>query len=504
MTDSLPEAAVDRTAIIDVGSNSVRLVIFGEGARAPLAMLNEKAFCELGLGVAETGKLNPKGVKQALATIQRYRWLISANKVSKIIAFATAAVRYAEDGPAFVEMVRDRTGISLDVLSGEKEAELAGRGVFFGIPDAAGVAGDMGGSSLELVPLQDGETRPGSSLPLGPLHFADRLDDPGYIQTTTARKLGELDWLPGVKGQALYLVGGTWRAFAKLDIGMRNYPINIIHGYEMTPERAMDLAKVVSRQSPDSLVSAHGISKRRIRTLPVTAIVLTEMLKALRPTRLVFSGHGVREGAYFEALGGNARPSDPLLAGVEEIARLESRFDAAVGSEIADWIAPLFGGETEAQGRLRRAACRLCDVGWRTHPDYRATQSFRRVLRAPLIGLDHTDRCYLAIAVLRRYSHSAGDAAKQQARMILGADDLLTAERVGAAMRLALTLNGGASGLLGQFQLSGTDDRIILGCPEDASHVIGDTVRSRLRHLARLFMAKAEIEQPGSGGKEGG
>ncbi len=280
MTNQKTGAEAERTAIIDVGSNSVRLVIFGGGVRAPLLMLNEKAFCELGLGVAETGKLNPMGVKQALATIRRFQWLINASRVTKIVAFTTAAVRYASDGAAFVSMIEAETGILLEVLSGAREAELAGRGVFFGIPRAAGVAGDMGGSSLELVPLQDGKTEPGASLPLGPLHFADRLDDPGFIRDTTASRLDELKWLRKFRGQPLYLVGGTWRAFAKLDIGMRNYPINIIHGYEMTTERALDLANVVSRQSPDSLVSAHGISKRRIRTLPVTAVVLGEVLKS--------------------------------------------------------------------------------------------------------------------------------------------------------------------------------------------------------------------------------
>lgn len=494
MTDTLTPAGRERTAIIDVGSNSVRLVIFGQGTRAPIPMLNEKAFCELGLGVAETGKLNPEGVKQALSTLRRFKWLIDAGSATTTIAFATAAVRYASDGPDFVARAEQETGISLRVLSGEKEAELAGRGVLFGIPDAHGIAADMGGSSLELVPIQQGAIRKGASLPLGPLHFSDRRDDTGYISSTAADALQRTEWLPDLRNQTLYLVGGTWRAFAKLDIGMRNYPLNIIHGYEMTAHRARDLASVVARQSPDSLVSAHGISKRRIRALPLTAIILEQLLEVLQPTRLVFSGHGVREGAFFEALSEDARPKDPLLDAIEEIANLETRFSAEAGREIADWIEPLFAGESRAQRRLRRAACMLCDVGWRTHPDYRATQSFRRVLRAPLIGLTHADRCFLAIAVLRRYSHNAGDAAKRQTRLVLSPEDLLTAEKVGTAIRLALTLTGGTSGTLSKFTIRIDDKKIVLGMPDDIDFSAGQAVRSRLKNLAALFVRTGKIE----------
>lgn len=494
MTDTLTEASRERTAIIDVGSNSVRLVIFGRGKRAPIPMLNEKAFCELGLGVAETGKLNPEGVEQALSTMQRFKWLMDASDVTRTIAFATAAVRYASDGPDFVKTVKKQTGISLRVLSGEKEAELAGRGVLFGIPEAHGVTADMGGSSLELVQVEGGQVLDGVSLPLGPLHFADRRDDADHIRDTAADALDQVDWLAERRGQTLYLVGGTWRAFAKLDIGMRSYPLNIIHGYEMTPGRARDLAGVVSRQSPDSLVSAHGISKRRIRALPLTAVVLEKLLETLKPGKLIFSGHGVREGAFFEALRENAQPDDPLMDGVIEIADLESRFTAEAGREINDWIEPLFAGETPAQRRLREAACLLCDVGWRTHPDYRATQSFRRVLRAPLVGLSHADRCFLAIAVLRRYSHSAGDAAKRQTRLVLSAEELLTAEKVGASIRLALTLTGGTAGTLHNFDLSIDESAISLRIPENLGFTAGQAVRSRLRHLANLFMKTGKVE----------
>jgi exopolyphosphatase/guanosine-5'-triphosphate,3'-diphosphate pyrophosphatase len=494
MTDLLNEAASTRTAIVDVGSNSVRLVIFGHGDRAPLPMLNEKAFCALGLGVAETRKLNPNGVKQAFDTLKRFKWVIDACGVGRTVAFATAAVRDAEDGADFVANVEAQTGITLRVLSGEKEAEFAGRGVLFGIPGANGVAADMGGSSLELVPLSKGVVLPGASLSLGPLQFAAKDIRQKDIVSAVDQALAELPWLSDLKGQTLYLVGGTWRAFAKLDIGMRNYPLNIIHGYQMTPARALDLASVVSRQSPNSLVSAHGISKRRIRALPVSAIVLGRLLKVLRPDQLIFSAHGVREGAYFEGQDANIADDDPLLAGVEEMAIQEARFSPETGREIAEWIAPLFPEQTAEQERIRLAACMLCDVGWRAHPDYRATQSFRRVLRAPLIGLTHAERCFLAMALLRRYSHKAGDAARKQASLVLSEADISDAEKIGASIRLALTLGGGAPGVLSEFNLERRADELILKCPTRSQFIASEAVISRLRHLATLFLSTSSIE----------
>lgn len=493
MTDTPTDARAGRTAIIDVGSNSVRLVIFGHSERAPLPLLNEKAFCELGLGVSETGTLNPAGVEQAIATLKRFARLIEACGVSRQIAFATAAVRDATDGPAFVAMVRSTTGIALRVLSGEKEAELAGLGVLFGMPQANGVTADMGGSSLELVPLKDGRVLEGASLPLGPLQFSGDAAKPEFIARTADKAIRQLPWLSKLTGQSLYLVGGTWRAFAKLDIGMRQYPMNIVDGYQMSADRARDLASLVSLQSPNSLGGTDGISKRRMAALPVSALVLGRILEALNPMDLIFSAHGVREGAYLEQLVPQTARTDPLLAGIEDMASLESRFSTETGLELAAWIAPLFTSETSGQRRLRTAACLLCDVGWRSHPDYRATQSFRRVLRAPLIGLTHADRCFLGIAVLRRYSHKAGNSVKEQARLVLEKESIREAEKIGAAMRLALTLSGGTKGVLDSFGLAAKNDKVLLHTPEDKSFLIGEAVHSRLRHLASLCEATPAI-----------
>lgn len=488
---AIPES--DRIAVVDVGSNSVRLVIFGDCERAPLAMLNERAFCSLGRGLGKTGRLNPKGVDYAIRTLKRFSWMSHAAGASRIHAFATAAVRDAEDGPDFVERAETETGISLRVLTGPEEANLAGMGVLFGLPEAQGVVGDLGGSSLELAPVRDSGVLPGTTLPVGPLQFPSDSFSPGEIRRTVMRHLDKLPWLSDCVGQDLYLVGGTWRAVAKLDIGMRNYGINIIHGYEMTPDRAIDLSRLIARQSVESLTGAEGISARRMQVLPAASVVLEAVVNRLAPERLVFSAHGVREGAYFEGLTAEARAQDPLLAGVEALARHESRFSPTVGKEIFDWTGKLFAGENAQEARLRLAACMLCDVGWRTHPDYRATQSYRRVLRAPLLALDHPDRAFLAVTMLRRYSHKAGNDVVEDAHHLLSDERIELAEKIGAAMRLAQTLTGGSPGQLASFALELKPKRLILTGPAERTNVLGESVMSRLKRLANLFDADEEV-----------
>ncbi|WP_416897333.1 MAG: hypothetical protein ACMVY4_17865 [Minwuia sp.] len=495
MPDTMTAARTDRTAVIDVGSNSVRLVIFGDCERAPLAMLNEKAFCALGRGVSATGHLNAEGVEHAIRTLRRFSWMASCLGARRVNAFATAAVRDADDGPDFVERAARETGVELRVLSGEEEAHLAAQGVLFGIPEAEGLVGDMGGSSLELAEVGGGVPGRGISLPLGPLQFADDDNQADQISKRVAEELSRPNWLGDGKTENLYLVGGTWRAFAKIDIAMRNYGLNIIHGYQMTAARALDLADLIAGQHPDSLAGEHGVSKRRLQVLPAASMVLKHLVGFIDPARIIFSAHGVREGAYLEGLDADVRAQDPLIAGVRAIAAQEARFSDETGKAVFDWISPLFTDETDWQRRLRLAACLLCDTGWRTHPDYRATQSYRRVLRAPLLALNHAERTFISISVLRRYSHKAGDEAIRDARTLLGEKELLAADRIGAAMRLALTLGGGGRNSLQDFSLSLSDNVLTLQMPSGRPYLASDAVDARLKHLATLFFARPLIDQ---------
>ncbi len=486
--------AAERVAVIDVGSNSVRLVIFGDSVRAPLNMLNEKAFCGLGRGLPETGRLSGDGVQSAIATLKRFAWMIQVTGVDRTVAFATSAVRDAVDGPDFVERVRDECGIRLEVLSGEDESRLAANGVLFGLPEAEGVVGDLGGSSLELAPIGQGRAEPGVTLPLGPLRFQDSDAETGTVRKVVRAALAQIDWLKDVKGKDFHVVGGTWRALAKLDISRRDYPLHIVQGYEMPLAAAQSLVDLISRQSPESLTDVGSVSKRRLPVLPLACSVLGAVLERLQPRRLVFSAHGVREGAYLETLGEKARAIDPLLAAAEAMAAQETRFGAAIGHEVFDWCQPLFVNETPQEARLRRVASVLSDIGWRMHPDYRATHAFRRVLRAPLLGVDHTERSFIATTVLRRYSHKASGEAVEEMQALLSEDMIRRASRIGAAMRLALTLGCGAPAALNGAKVTRQEDEVLLSVPSHLRDLIGETVESRLKRLADSFGCGSRIE----------
>lgn len=494
MPDSVAAVGTaERVAVIDVGSNSVRLVIFGDSARAPLNMLNEKAFCALGKGLPETGHLSPEGVQNAIATLKRFAWMMQVTGVDRTVAFATSAVRDAVDGPEFVERVRNECGITLEVLSGQGESRMAAFGVLFGLPEAEGIVGDLGGSSLELASIGKGRAEAGVTLPVGPLRFDDGDAESGTIRKAVRHELRKVEWLDSMAGRDFYVVGGTWRALAKLDIQRRNYPLHIVQGYEMPLGRAQSLVDLISQQSPASLTDAETVSKRRLPVLPLACSVLGAVLERLQPRRLVFSAHGVREGAYLETLSDADRRIDPLLAAAEAMAAQETRFGASIGHEIFAWCNPLFEGESEADTRLRRVSSVLSDIGWRMHPDYRATHAFRRVLRAPLLGVDHTERAFIATTVLRRYSHKASGDAVEEMQALLSDEMIRRASRIGAAMRLAQTLGCGAPSALTGATVALDGDGICLSVPERLRDLIGETVESRLKRLADSFECSSRI-----------
>ncbi len=149
----MPFQAPRDAAVIDIGSNSVRLVVYRLEGRAIWTVFNEKVLAGLGRDLAKTGRLSPEGVIQTLQALKRFRAVLEAVNPAETFVVATAAAREAKDGQDFIDRVRDETGFVVRVLSGEEEAHYAAVGVLAGAPDADAVVGDLGGASLELVRL---------------------------------------------------------------------------------------------------------------------------------------------------------------------------------------------------------------------------------------------------------------------------------------------------------------------------------------------------------------
>ncbi len=478
-------ATPPRSGVVDLGSNSVRLVVFEGCGRNPQAIFNEKAVLGLGRGLHASGRLNQQAVEQALTVLGRYYAVAQAMHAAPLQVLATAAVRDATNGPDFVAALGQRMpGVPVRILTGGEEAQLSADGVLLGFPSAQGILGDLGGGSLEVVQLAGRRAQRAGSLPLGTLRLADRAG--GEVTAARAmveQELAQLPWLAEGNGQDLYLVGGAWRALARMHIAQTSYPLAIVHHYVLRREEARDLAGVVMAASPRILAKMAGAPAKRLADLPFAAVVMRRLLRATGAARVVFSANGVREGWYSSLLADAVRDQDPVLEAGRELARGWAR-DPALPAALLAWTDPLFP-EDDAQARvLREAACLVSDIGSHDHPEYRAEQAFLRVLRQHGAGLDHPDRAFLALCAALRYEAAADAAYLPPARALLDSRALTRAGALGAALRLAYTLCGGTPALLAGTSLERRGGRLVLQLREGSGVFAGESVERRLEALA--------------------
>jgi exopolyphosphatase/guanosine-5'-triphosphate,3'-diphosphate pyrophosphatase len=486
MSDPIDRRPRD-VAVIDIGSNSVRLVVYRLEGRAIWTVYNEKVLAGLGSELTQTGRLAVDGVNAALGALRRFSAVLDATHPSSLFVAATAAVREAADGADFVERVLAEAGLSVRVLSGEEEARYAALGVLAGTPDASGVVGDLGGSSLELTRVAGGRVGEGVSLPLGPfnLRTAEGLD----IGRARARAIRVLaDTGAGFETDTLYAVGGGWRNLALLQMRLTGYPLGIVHQYVLSATDALDAARFIARQSKGSLERIEGLSKRRLETIPYAAIVLEALIERLGLTQICVSAYGLREGLLLEAMPDEVRRLDPLIEGC---AALGARQGASedLGQALETWLTPMhdllepvFAGR---DATLLAAACRLADLGARLHPDHRADLVFQQVLRAPIPGMDHAERAFLALAMFARHTASAVTPESQTITRVLSPERAARARALGAAMRLGCDLSGRSADLLRRSKLTITGEVIRLTADGRwADMLLGEQTAKRAATLA--------------------
>ncbi len=469
--------AASRCAVVDLGSNSVRLVVFEGRGRNPVAIFNEKAVLRLGRGMTATGRLNEQGVEQAVRVMSRYAAVARAMGADPFAVLATAAVRDASNGAEFVAaMEAVLGGARVQVLSGAEEAALSAEGMLCGIPGADGLLADIGGGSLELVRLGTGGVRHAATLRLGVIRLAERSGgDMQRARAIAEADLATLPWLGEAAGRDLFLVGGAWRALARLHMQHIGYPLAIVHHYTIDADAARDLASLVldgTRKGP----------RRRAEDLPYAATVLRRLLRQSGARRVVFSANGIREGWFMHQVDEETRRQDPLLAAAQEMAAHLGR-DAGLPPMLIQWTAPLFPAETPAALRLRQAACWMSDTGSHDHPEYRAEQAFWRVLRQPGVGLSHTSRAFLALAVALRYEPEADAGFLATARALLDPVAITRATTLGTALRLAYIVSAGTPALLATTALRREPGRLVVRLAGDGV-ATSDGMMRRLERLA--------------------
>lgn len=494
----------DRLAVIDVGSNSVRMVVYPTTALAAPPLFNEKAMCGLGRGQTPGGALGAEAMQRATDTLARFADLAKAMEIGVIDAAATAAVRDATNREEFLDRVLQETGIAVRVLDGAEEARLAARGVLAASPGARGLVADLGGGSLELIFLDPNMKQgvgPRTSLPMGTLRLiAVNADRPADLDRVIDDGLARVEWMDQVRNGDLYIVGGAWRSLGRLEMARENYPLRVLHGYTLPAARVASMCQLFAGLSLESLLRIERAPRDRLDTLALAARVLGRLLRQSGAKRVIFSSHGLREGILYEHLSPAQQAVDPLLASCRLTALASARdpdrglgHGHGDGPRLTDWLAPLFPNESPEERRLRLAAGLLSEIGWRIHPDERPDHAMADVLRSPLTGLDHTQRIKLALAIRYRYTHRGDSQWVEHYGHLLEDDDRLWSRRVGQALRLAHTLSGGVVGLLGRYRLRRDGGHISLYCQSGTRRLIGEAASKRLEAMAESFDCQADI-----------
>ena len=477
-------------AVIDVGSNSVRLVLYRLDGRAIWTVFNEKVLAGLGRDLSATGRLAPDGVASALLALSRFAALLEARKPAHVFIAATAAVREAADGPAFCRRVEAETGLRMRVLSGEEEARYAALGVLAGAPGSEGLVGDLGGASLELTRLTDGAPGAGVTLPLGPFSLGGR----GPFNAHRARAVADRE-IGAVAGafstDTLNAVGGAWRNLALLHMRMSGYPLSIIHQYEISRSDALQAARFIGQQSRGSLERVDGISRRRLEGLPHAAVVLETLVDRLDIQKVTLSAYGLREGLLLDALDHDVRALDPLVEGCAALG-VRPALAEALGVALEAWLSPsfarlppLFGGRDRI---LLSAACRLAEFGAQLHPDHRADLVFEQVLRAPIAGMDHAERLFLACAAFGRHTGAAVMPEPAIVNRLLTSERYVRARALGAAIRLGCDLSGRTPELLAHARLEIKPGAVVLQAEDGwTAMLFGEQTGKRAATLASLL-----------------
>ncbi len=483
-----------RSAVVDLGSNSVRLVVFEGRGRNPVAIFNEKAVLRLGRGLQETGLLNAEAMEQAATVMNRYHTIARAMHADPFEVLGTAAVRDAVNGPLFVAALERRLpGVPIRVLSGEEEAALSASGVLCGIPEADGVLADIGGGSLEMVNLARGARQQAETLRLGVIRLAERAGgDLARARAIADTELGAVGWLADGTGKDLYVVGGTWRALARMHIAQTGYPLNMIHHYTVSREEMRELTGLIATASRRALERMPGAPRRRLDDLPYAAVVLRRVLRATAARRVVFSANGLREGWYMGLIPPDIRAEDPLLAAARDLAAAYGR-DEALPPALLAWTDPLFPAEPAIWQRLRAAVCWMSDIGSHDHPEYRAEQAFLRILRQPGIGMDHPARAYIGFVLALRYDAEPDAPFLALARGLLPPEAVQRATVLGCALRLAYTLSAGTPALLAATRLR-VEAALTLQLTVGSGVFAGESVTRRVDRLAQALSVAARTE----------
>lgn len=484
--------ALERVGVVDVGSNSVRMVVFDGAARSPAYFYNEKVLAGLGQGLAETGRLNPLGRARALSALKRFALLAEGLRLPSLTCVATAAVREAEDGPEFHAQVERETGLKLWVIDGQEEARLSAQGVLLGWPEAEGLVCDIGGNSMELAEVSAGRVGRRVTSALGPFRLQQVGGGKKGLADHIRKTVEQLAEEVGRGHERIYLVGGSWRAFARLDMERRQYPLTVLHEYRMGPQSVLQTANWIAETDLGAIRSRVGTSMARLELVPIAAQVLRQMVLTFHPKEIDVSSYGIREGLLYEQMPERLRMRDPLIEACRHAERTMARMPG-FGKRLYTFILPLFRNLSEERLRLVKAACLLHDTTWRAHPDYRAEVCFDNATRANLGGLSHSERVFLGLALLHRYKNSRTGSRMEQLFTLLDDHQIREAEVLGKAMRFGAMLSVRAPDEAGELIWRPKKRILELRMKAASQPLFGEVAEARFNSLVAALGAQSLV-----------
>jgi exopolyphosphatase/guanosine-5'-triphosphate,3'-diphosphate pyrophosphatase len=494
-----PRKRASSVAVIDIGSNSVRLVVYEAMERSLTTLFNEKALCGLGREVQSTGLLASDAVIKALTSLRRFRALCRVMKVGRVHAIATAACRDARNGADFIEKAERICGVKINILSGSREARLSALGVVSGVHRPNGIVGDLGGGSLELIDVRGNRVHGGVTLPLGSL----ALQDLSHKSLKRAERIVKSE-ISGVaqiragRGRNFYAVGGTWRALARIHIVQSEYPLRVMHGYSIAAADALDFARRLRRLvAADMLADIEIVADARRPLLAYAALVLEYIIRVVKPKTIVFSTFGVREGLLYEMLPEQERGRDGFLSAAQRLNELLSR-SARHAEELIEWTDRLVRvvrlRETEEDRRLRHAACLLSDIGWRVHPDHRGEETLNLITNGNFGSITHQGRVFVALSVFFRYAGLSEQNEPPEIMQELVPPAMLERARLlGAAFRVAHLISAARPGVLPATHFRSQGRNLMLVFEHKLVDLVADRVGSRFKQLARLVGRSGSI-----------
>jgi len=494
-----PRKRPSSVAVIDIGSNSVRLVVYESMTRSLVSLFNEKTLCGLGREVQTTGLLAPDAVAKALTSLRRFRALCRVMKVGRVYAIATAACRDATNGPDFIAKAERICGVKIEILSGPREAKLSALGVISGIHKPDGIVGDLGGGSLELIDVQGNRVRSGVTLPLGSLALQDLSHKSlKRAERIVRNDLSEVAQLKAGRGRTFYAVGGTWRALARIHILQSGYPLRVMHGYSIPAPDALDFARRLRRlAAANMLADIEIVADARRPLLTYAALVLEYIIRVAKPKTIVFSTFGVREGLLYTMLPQAERSEDGLICAAQTLNELLSR-SARHAEELIDWTDRLARvvklRETEEDRRLRHAACLLSDIGWRVHPDHRGEETLSLITNGNFGAVTHQGRVFVALSVFYRYAGlSEQNEPPAVIRELLPPPMVERARVLGAAFRVAHLVSAARPGVLPATHFRSRGRKLMLVFEHSLVDLVADRVGSRFKQFAKLVGRSGSI-----------